>query len=342
MSASTSSNSSQSVTLTQHILRKQSHHPDARGVLSALLTQIGVAGKLIQAQVRRAGLIEIWGSTGDTNVQGETVQLLDRIAQDELVNVLRRSRCVAAMASEEEHEIIEVRPEEAGDYVVVFDPLDGSTNIDANVSIGTIFGIYRRKNPKEVVRSDFLRPGRELVIAGYIIYGSSTVFCYADRESVDCFTLDPAAGEYFLSRPNIRMPDTSKVLSLNECNEPYWPAWVGPYVQEIKARNDDDKRRVSSRHIGSLVADFHRNLLYGGLYLYPRDRRSQQGKLRVLYECNPLAFIAEAAGGAATDGIQPILDLQPKSLHDRTSLVIGPKADVALAGEYIQKHGADV
>jgi fructose-1,6-bisphosphatase I len=341
MQASASSSHHRAITLTQHIMNKQSHHPEARGQLSALLTQIGVAGKLIQAQVRRAGLIEVWGSTGDTNVQGETVQVLDRIAQDELVNVLRRSGCVAAMASEEEHEVIEVRGEEAGDYVVMFDPLDGSSNIDANVSIGTIFSVYKRKNPNEVFRSDILRPGREQVVAGYIIYGSSTVLVYADGDSVDAFTLDPGAGEYFLTRPNLRMPDSVRVLSVNECNGPYWPQWVGPFVDSIKSRNDEDKRRVSSRHIGSLVADFHRNLIYGGIFLYPKDRRSPKGKLRLLYECNPLAFVAEAAGGAATDGRKRILDLQPEALHERAGLVIGPKADVEAAAGFVNEYGTD-
>jgi fructose-1,6-bisphosphatase I len=329
------------ITLTQHIQRRQAAHSGARGQLSALLTQIGVAGKLIQAQVRRAGLIEVWGSTGDTNVQGETVQLLDRIAQDTFVEVLRRSGCVAAMASEEEHEVIEVPAAMAGDYVVAFDPLDGSSNIDANVSIGTIFAIYRRKAQDEVLRSDVLRPGHEQVAAGYIIYGSSTVLVYSDGESVDCFTLDPSAGEFFLTRPNLRVPEKMRVLSINECNEPYWPAWVRPYIDEVKSRNDVDKRRVSSRHIGSLVADFHRNLIYGGLFMYPVDKRTGKGKLRVIYECHPLAFIAEAAGGAATDGTSRILDINPSGLHDRCGLVIGPKAEVERVASYVQKYAAE-
>lgn len=326
------------ITLTQHILSKQQQHPDATGQLSALLTQIGVAGKLIQAQVRKAGLIEIWGSTGTTNVQGETVQKLDNIAQDTFVDILCRSETVAAMASEEEHEVIEVKPSIAGDYVVMFDPLDGSSNIDANVSIGTIFSIYKRKDPKEIFRTDTLRPGTEQIASGYIMYGSSTVLVYTDGRSVDGFTLDPEAGEYFLSRPNIKMPTKTKVLSINECNEPYWPAWVKPYVDDIKARNDENKRRVSSRHIGSLVADFHRNLLYGGVYLYPADSRTGKGKLRLLYECNPLGFIAEVAGGAASNGSQRILEVEPQGLHDRTTLIIGPKDEVARVEELVRQH----
>jgi fructose-1,6-bisphosphatase I len=326
------------ITLTQHILRKQTDHPEATGELSALLTQIGVAGKIIQAHVRRAGLIEVWGATGDTNVQGESVQKLDRIANDTFVEVCKRSGCTAALASEEEHDVIEIPANMAGNYVVHFDPLDGSSNIDANVSIGTIFAIYRRNNPKEVVRKDMMRPGREQVAAGYIVYGSSTVLVYTSGSSVDAFTLDPGAGEYFLTRPDIQMPDKTKVLSINECNEPYWPAWVRPYIDAIKARNDLDKRRVSSRHIGSLVADFHRNLIYGGVFLYPADARKGEGKLRVLYECNPLAFIAEVAGGAATTGNQRILDIEPAGLHDRCGLVIGTKADVELAEKFVAQH----
>ena len=319
------------LTLTQHIMRKQQGHESATGQLSGLLTQIGVAAKLIAAQVRRAGLIELWGATGDVNVQGETVQKLDRIAQDMFVEVLRRSGCVAAMASEEEHEVIEVPASQAGDYVVCFDPLDGSSNIDANVSIGTIFAIYKRKSVDEVVRADVLRPGNEQICSGYVIYGSSTVLVYTDGQTVDCFTLDPSAGEFFLTRANIRMPSKSKVLSINECNEPYWPSWVRPYIDEIKSQNDLEKRRVSSRHIGSLVADFHRNLIYGGLFMYPVDARTGKGKLRVIYECNPLAYIAEVAGGAASTGDTRILDLVPEGLHDRCGLLIGPKADVERA-----------
>jgi fructose-1,6-bisphosphatase I len=326
------------LTLTQHILKKQSQHPDATGQLSALLTQVGVAGKLIQANVRRAGLIEIWGATGDTNVQGETVQKLDRISQDTFVDIMRRSGCIAAMASEEEHDIIEVAADSAGDYVIVFDPLDGSSNIDANVSIGTIFAIYRRTKKGEVVKADTIRPGREQVVAGYIVYGSSTVLVYTDGKSVDCFTLDPSAGEYFLTRPNVRMPEKIKQLSINECNEPYWPKWVKPYVDSVKARNDAEKRRVSSRHIGSLVADFHRNLIYGGVFLYPAEP-SGKAKLRLLYEANPLAFIAEAAGGAASTGHKRILDVEPNALHDRTGLIIGPKSEVEACERFVKEHG---
>lgn len=320
------------VTLTQHVLGNQGHHPEARGQFSALLTQIGVAGKLISAQVRRAGLIEIWGATGDTNVQGESVQKLDQIANDTFIEVLRRSGCVAVMASEEMDDVVVVEPDLAGDYVVAFDPLDGSSNIDASVSIGTIFAIYPRTSPRgEAGPADLLRPGREMVGAGYIVYGSSTVLTYSAGKTVDSFTLDPASGEFFLTRAAIQMPQRTRVLSLNECNGPYWEPWVDAFLADIKGRNDAEKRRVTSRHIGSLVADFHRNLVKGGLFLYPVDKRTGGGKLRLLYECNPLAFLAEVAGGAATDGARAILDVPVDALHQRTGLVIGPREDVELA-----------
>lgn len=327
------------ITLTQHILRRQHEHPGATGQMSSLLTQIGVAGKIIQAQVRRAGLIDIWGGTGDENVQGEMVQKLDRISQDALVDVLGQSGTVACMASEEENEVIEVAKDAAGEYVVVFDPLDGSSNVEANVSIGTIFGVFHRKDPNEVLRTDTLQPGRNQVAAGYIMYGSSTVLVYTDGITVDCFTLDPGAGEYFLTRENVKMPSPIKMLSLNEANAPYWPKWVKPYIDSVIGRNDNDKRRVTSRHIGSLVADFHRNLISGGIFLYPTDTRTGKGKLRMLYECNPLAFIAEVAGGAATSGSQRILDIEPKSLHDRSSFIVGPKDEIAEIERFVSEYG---
>jgi fructose-1,6-bisphosphatase I len=327
------------VTLTQHIRARQSGHPDAQGHFSTLMTQIGVAGKLISAKVRRAGLIEIWGTTGEVNVQGERVQKLDEISNDIMIEVLRRSGCVAVMASEENEDIITVPEALQGDYVVAFDPLDGSSNIDANVSIGTVFAIYRRQPGEKPGLADILRPGHEMVAAGYLVYGSSTILVYTDGHSVDAFTLDPSSGEYFLVRENIQMTDTLKLLSINECNSPYWAGWVPAYLNDIKGRNTPEKRHVSARHIGSLVADFHRNLVKGGVFLYPVDSRTGRGKLRLLYECNPLAFIAEVAGGAATDGLRRILDIEPEELHHRTGLVIGPKHEVELAAKLNRRGG---
>ena len=326
------------VTLTQHVLTRQTLHPDARGQFSGLLTQIGVAGKLIAAQVRRAGLIEIWGDTGETNVQGETVKKLDRIANDTLKEVLRRSGCVTVMASEEEPDAVVVEPELAGDYVVAFDPLDGSSNIEASVSIGTIFAIYPKLHDVAPGPAHLLRPGREQIAAGYIIYGSSTVLVYTDGHTVDCFTLDPSCGEFFLTRQSMKYRNETRILSLNECNEAYWPGWVSPFIRTIKGRNEPGNRRVTDRHIGSLVADFHRNLVKGGLFLYPIDSVTGRGKLRLLYECNPLAFIAEVAGGAASWGGGRILDLAPKSLHERVGLIIGGRDDVGLAERCVAEY----
>ncbi|MEE2787449.1 MAG: class 1 fructose-bisphosphatase [Myxococcota bacterium] len=327
------------LTLTQHVVQNQSNHPDARGQLSALLTQIGVAGKLISAQVRRAGLIEVWGATGSTNVQGERVQKLDKIANDTFVEVLTRSGCVAGMASEEEDSYVEVQANQKGDYLVVFDPLDGSSNIDVGVSIGTIFGIFKHDAPKPVTLSAFLRPGRELVAAGYIVYGSSTVLTYTAGQTVDCFTLDPASGEFFLTRRDVKLPSVAKILSVNECNAPYWPRWASEFVTSIRRRNGAENRAVSGRHIGSLVVDFHRNLVKGGIYLYPVDRRNRTGKLRLMYECNPLAFIAQVAGGCASNGQNNILDLVPSILHERCGLILGPRADIEAAEALVELHG---
>ncbi|MBM4292528.1 MAG: class 1 fructose-bisphosphatase [Deltaproteobacteria bacterium] len=321
-------------TLTQHILHNQPQR--FRGALSTLITQIGVAAKMIAAQVRRAGIIEVWGETGEVNVQGEEVQRLDRIANDTFISVLEQSGCVAAMASEEEDDWLRVPAALAGDYLVVFDPLDGSSNIDVSASIGTIFGVYACPSRPERLE-DVLRPGRDMVAAGYVIYGSSTVFVYADGERVDCFTLDPVVGEFFLSRPNLRIPDTLAMVSANELNEPYWPAWTRGLMGELKERNRA-RRALTGRHMGSLVADFHRNLIKGGVFLYPVDSHNKRGKLRLLYECNPLAFIARAAGGADTWGEGSVLDLAPEHLHQRTGFVVGVAEAVARAEDWYARE----
>jgi fructose-1,6-bisphosphatase I len=272
------------------------------------------------------------GSTGEVNVQGEIVQKLDEFAEQTMENIVGRSGHVCALMSEERKSVIEIPVERRGEYIVAYDPLDGSSNIDANVTIGTIFGIYRRKSSgEEVTRGDTLRPGREQIAAGYILYGSGTVFVYTAGDGVHAFTLDPSVGEYLLSHENIRLSGPCKTLSVNHCNSPYWEAWVHDFVNRMLARNDREKRRVAGRHIGSLVADFHRNLIYGGIFLYPADRRSPRGKLRLMYECNPLAMIVEQAGGAASDGTRPVLDIPPEDLHHRCSLVIGNQAEVRLA-----------
>lgn len=311
-------------TLTQHIFHQQSER--FQGKLSHLITHISLAAKSIASHVRRAGIIEIWGQTGEINVQGEEVQRLDEIAHNTFVDVLKRSQCVCALASEEASEWIPVDLETPGNFSVVFDPLDGSSNIEVSTSIGTIFGIYAHPQAPQQM-SDILRPGREMIAAGYIIYGSSTVLVYADQERVDCFTLDPMVGEFFLSRANLKTTRDLHMISINDCNRPYWPEWVARYLSSVCAMNQD-QRLVTSRHIGSLVADFHRNLIKGGVYLYPVDRYNRVGKLRLLYECNPLAFIAKTAGGRDSWGAGSVLDIQPKDLHQRSGFYVGVSSSI--------------
>ncbi len=325
------------ITLTQHVRATQLHHPGASGELSALITQIGVAGKVISAQVNKAGLVKIRGSAGTTNIQGEVQHRLDQFAERTIQDIVGRSGHVCALMSEEEEEIIEVKESDRGGYVIAYDPLDGSSNIDFNVSVGTIFSIFRKVSAGvEVTRRDTLQRGVEQVAAGYIIYGSSTMFVYTVGQGVHGFTLDPTVGEYILSHPDIRLNATCKVLSINTCNGPYWDGWVHDFMGRMLARNDADKRRINDRHIGSLVADFHRNLLMGGIFLYPADSQSPKGKLRLMYEANPLAFVIEQAGGAASDGCQRILEIEPEWAHHRVQLIIGNAAEVELAEECLR------
>ncbi len=331
----------QGLTLNQHIRRAQKLHLDAQGELSALLTQIGVAGKVISSKVNMAGLVKILGTTGTINVQGEVVQKLDEYAEEIIQEIVGDSGQVCALMSEERKSVMEIPRERAGKYLVAYDPLDGSSNIDANVTIGTIFAIFKKQSPgTEVTRSDVMQPGRQQVAAGYILYGSSTILVYSAGDGVHGFTLDPQVGEYILSHEDIRLDGPCAALSINYCNAPYWPGWVHDFTQEMIARNDEDKRRVNGRHIGSLVADFHRNLMYGGIFMYPTDRRSPRGKLRLMYEANPLAFIAREAGGWASDGHQDILDVQPDDLHHRTGLLIGNKDEVKRAEQMAQEYRA--
>ncbi|MEE2829018.1 MAG: class 1 fructose-bisphosphatase [Myxococcota bacterium] len=330
------------MTLAQHIRQAQLTHEEATGELSALLTQIGVAGKVISSKVNMAGLVNILGSTGQLNVQGEVVQKLDEFAEGVIQDVVGGSGYVCALLSEERKEIIEIPDRLRGEYIVAYDPLDGSSNIDANVTIGTIFSIYRKKSSgDEVSRSDVMQPGKEQIAAGYILYGSSTVFVYTAGDGVHGFTLDPMVGEYLLSHEDIRLTGPCKTLSINQCNAPYWPAWVHDFVDRMLARNDEERRQVSGRHIGSLVADFHRNLVYGGVFLYPADQRSPRGKLRLLYEASPLSFIAVQAGGYGSDGTRDILEIEPEELHHRTSLILGNQAEVRLAEECVARHSTN-
>jgi fructose-1,6-bisphosphatase I len=327
------------ITLERFIIEEQRTHPGARGEFSGLLSQITLAGKIISREVNKAGLAEILGLTGRKNVHGEDVQMLDMFAHETFVATMDHSGYLCIMASEELEGAIEIPPEyPCGSYVLLFDPLDGSSNIDVNVNIGSIFSILKRRSrgtPRGTL-DDCLQKGVRQVGAGYLVYGSSTMFVYTTGFGVHGFTLDPSLGEFLLSHPHIQIPDRSGFYSVNEGNSSYWDEGTSAYVEYLKTPSADKRRPYSARYIGSLVADFHRNLLKGGVFLYPGDRKHENGKLRLLYEANPLAFIAEQAGGAASTGLQRILDVEPVNLHQRTPLIIGNKEDVALYEAYRQ------
>lgn len=326
------------LTVEQHILEQQRrHHPQASGEFSWLLSGITLACKVVSAQVRRAGLLDVLGTVGQVNVQGEAVQKLDVAANRALLHCLGTRGNVAIMASEENAEPLVVERDRAfGRYVVVFDPLDGSSNIDVNVSVGTIFSILRREPDPDCRRSpldDVLQPGHRQVAAGYVVYGSSTVLVYTTGDGVTGFTLDPSIGAFIISHPSIRMPSCGTVYSVNEANAETFPEGYQQYLAYL--RSGKTGRTYSSRYIGSLVADFHRTLLKGGVFLYPPTRQHPSGKLRLMYEANPIAFIAEQAGGLATDGRQRILDVQPTALHQRTPLVVGSREEVELLRSFV-------
>ena len=326
------------ITLERHVKNEERNFPEARGVFTTLMSQISLAAKIINAEVNKAGLVDILGLTGHTNIQGEEVQKLDEYANEVLRRALDHNGSVAALASEEMDDPYVIPSEflDDGEYVVVYDPLDGSSNIDVNVSIGSIFSIFKRKTAvAEAKLEDFLQPGREQVCAGYVIYGSSTMLVYTTGNGVNGFTLDPSVGEFFLSHPDIQIPTRGKIYSINEGNSSKWEKPVLNYIHYLKQEDKASNRPYSGRYIGSLVADFHRNLLKGGIFLYPGDRASPSGKLRLLYECNPMAFIIEQAGGDASDGIHRILDIQPEELHQRVPLIIGSKDDVAEAERFL-------
>lgn len=325
------------VTIERHILGQQHLYPDASGELTNLLYDIALAGKLIAREVRRAGLNDILGRAGSQNSSGDEVKKLDVFADIAMYRSLDHTRRVAVMASEEHESIIPI-PErfEPGNYVVMYDPLDGSSNIDANIPTGTIFSIHRMRHPgSRGTDKDCLQPGTQQVAAGYILYSSSTVFVYTTGHGVDGFTLDSTLGEFLLTHPNIKVPSRGKIFSVNEQNTCYWDPRVRRYVNWLKEEDKVTHRPRSARYIGSLVADFHRNLLYGGLFMYPGSSKDPRGKLRLLYEASPLAFIAEQAGGKASDGTTRILELVPTKLHERCPLYIGSPEDVDEATAFV-------
>ncbi|MFZ4060937.1 MAG: class 1 fructose-bisphosphatase [Bacteroidia bacterium] len=312
------------VTLPEFILDRQKDFPYAKGDLTTLLNDIGVAAKIVSREVRKAGLVNILGEMGTENVQGERQKKLDVFADQQFIAALRQGGVACGVASEEQDEFIAFDDQlyVGHPYVVAIDPLDGSSNIDVNVSIGTIFSIYRiTESNRSAQLEDFLQPGRDLVAAGYVIYGSSTMLVFTTGRGVNGFTLDPSIGEFCLSHENIRIPDTGPYYSINEGNL----RDCGQGVQEFIGwcKGEGGGVALSGRYIGSLVADFHRNLIKGGIYLYPTTTKAPLGKLRLLYECNPLAFIVEQAGGMASDGHRPIMDYQPRELHQRVPLFIG-------------------
>jgi fructose-1,6-bisphosphatase I len=328
------------VTVSRHIMDSQRLHPKATGDLSGLLNELIVAAKTIGAEVNMAGLADILGMSGKTNIQGEEVQKLDEFANRTIINRMARSGYLCVMTSEEEDDIIPVQDGYTGKYTLAFDPLDGSSNIDVNVSIGTIFSVHRRVTASgQGDKRDILQAGRKQVAAGYILYGSSTMLVFTTGEGVHGFTLDPSVGEFYLSHADIKTPERSKYLSINAGNRPYWQQNVRDYFDLLGEYDPEKDRPYSTRYIGSLVADFHRNLITGGLFAYPRDSKNPDqahGKLRLLYEASPLAMLIEEAGGRAiTDDGRNILDIEPEDLHQRVPLIIGSKADVDEAEEFL-------
>ena len=333
------------ITLGQFLQLQERQHPQATGEFTSLLGDIAVAAKMINREVIRAGLVDILGYTGGQNVHGEKVTKLDRFAHDTITRVLSTTGQLAVLASEEDEDVIPVpKGQPVGKYVVNFDPLDGSSNINANVNIGTIFSVLPRVTQGgSGTLADCLQPGSRQLCAGYVMYGSSTMLVYTAGNGVHGFTFEPSLGEFLLSNPDIRTPSRGRIYSVNEGNYFNWSDGVKRYVDWVKMTDSVTGRPYSARYVGSLVADFHRNLMYGGIFLYPGDRVNAKGKLRVLYEAAPLAFIAERAGGAASNGEQRILDLVPQSLHERTPLYMGSPEDVSECEEFVQgRHPAIV
>lgn len=328
-------------TLNEFIIERQQDFPYATGELSAILRDIGLAAKVINREVNKAGLTSVLGAAGSDNVQGEQQQKLDVYANHQFIEALRYGHEICAVASEENEEIIIFDNENSkkGKYIIAFDPLDGSSNIDVNVSIGTIFSIYRRENIQEQVsEKDFFQKGKNQVAAGYVIYGSSTMLVYTTGKGVNGFTLDPSIGEFCLSHPSIQIPSDGKTFSINEGNFKLYPKGVQEYINYCKEEDSATNRPYSARYIGSMVADLHRNLIKGGIFIYPATSKSPNGKLRLLYECNPMAFIVEQAGGKASTGSMDVMEVQLSELHQRCPIFIGSTEMVEKACEFFNKN----
>ncbi|MFC1819554.1 class 1 fructose-bisphosphatase [Thermodesulfobacteriota bacterium] len=329
-------------TITQHLLDEQRENPEATGGFTYLLYELIVAAKVISREVNKAGLVDILGTTGEVNVQEEQVQKLDEFANRIIIDRMQHIGQLCCMGSEEIADLIDIPPRyPKGNYILLFDPLDGSSNIDVNVSIGTIFGIYRKESDETDINfllNEVLQPGKKLIAAGYFIYGSSTIMVYTAGNGVHGFTLYPSVGEFLLSHENIRIPERGKIYSVNESNYQYWDDKTKALIDYFKAKDKETGRPYTSRYVGSLVADFHRNLLKGGIFMYPadlKDPKKPTGKLRLMVEANPLAMVVKQAGGYASNGKGPILEVQPKELHQRVPLYIGSKKDVEMAEKYI-------
>ncbi len=329
-------------TLGEFIIEKQSDFPHASGELSSLLSSISLAAKIVNREINKAGLVDITGAVGIENIQGEQQQKLDLYANDQFKSALEARDQVCGVASEEEDEAVAFSKElnKNAKYVVLMDPLDGSSNIDVNVSVGTIFSIYRRVSPVGTppTQEDFLQPGEKQVAAGYVIYGSSTMLVYTTGNGVHGFTYDPSIGSFCLSHEKLMTPDSGVIYSINEGNYIRFPLGVKKYIKYCQESVPQDNRPYTSRYIGSLVSDFHRNLLKGGIYLYPSTESNPNGKLRLLYECNPMAFLIEQAGGLASDGKNRIMALKPSELHQRVPFFVGSKEMVKKVEEFIQLY----
>ena len=329
----------QNKTLGEFIIENQEEFRYSSGELSRLINSIRLAAKVVNHEVNKAGLVDILGGAGDTNVQGEDQQKLDVFANEAFKNTLTNREIVCGIASEEEDDFITIKdgnPNNQHKYVVLIDPLDGSSNIDVNVSVGTIFSIYRRVTPEgsPVTAQDFLQAGNKQVAAGYIIYGTSTMIVYSTGHGVNGFTLNPAIGTYYLSHPNMKFPEEGNIYSVNEGNYTHFPQGIKNYIKYCQMEEGD--RPYTSRYIGSLVSDFHRNMIKGGIYMYPKSSENEKGKLRLLYECNPMAFLAEQANGKASDGFQRIMDIEPTELHERVPFICGSKNMVEKAEEFMK------
>ncbi|MBT8209574.1 MAG: class 1 fructose-bisphosphatase [Eudoraea sp.] len=328
-------------TLGEFLIEHQTAFKYSTGELSKLINALRLAAKVVNHEVNKAGLVDILGAAGDTNIQGGDQQKLDVLANEKFIQTLKNREIVCGIASEEEDEFIAINSQDEqhqNKYVVLIDPLDGSANIDVNVPVGTIFSIYRRVTPigSPVTLDDFLQPGTKQVAAGYIVYGTSTMLVYTTGHGVNGFTLNPAIGTFYLSHPKMEFPETGRIYSVNEGNYIHFPQGVKDYIKYCQLEEED--RPYTSRYIGSLVSDFHRNMIKGGIYIYPRSSKASKGKLRLLYECNPMAFLAEQANGKASDGYNRIMEIQPTELHERVPFFCGSRLMVEKAEEFMAKH----